>query len=97
MKTFTEWLETTQKRDVVTLESEESVIAFKVSKTSHNSRNEANPVIAIQENMTRSLETLTFTSFIVGAAVALYTHTYRHTHKHTTVYTSLAHAHPRHN
>ncbi len=70
--------------------SEKATMAFQVGKSSHNSRTKyyfANPQIAIQENMTRSLWKL-----LLSLQLSLSSCSTLHTHKHTT-YTSLAHAH----
>ncbi len=79
-----------------TQKSEKSAMAFKVSKTGPNTRTKhyfANPVIAIQENVTRSLYNcyLHFLIVSLSSCIVLYTHT------NTLPYTSLAHAHPRMN
>ena len=60
-------------------------MAFEVSKTSL--KNEANPQIEIQENLTRSLQKLLLVLHSAGI-IAVYTD--------TTVYLT-AHMHPRHN
>ncbi len=72
-------------------------MAFQVSHNSRTKHYFANPQIAIQENMTRSLYNLLLVLHLsLSSCSTLHTHTHTQTHKHTTVYLACACA-PRHN
>ncbi len=72
-------------------------MAFKVSKTSHNSRTKQIHKLQSKKTWLEAYRNSHFHFIYRWAAVVLYIDRQTHTHTHTLPYTSLAHAHPRHN